>query len=376
MNFWTCTVPNSLASSISALALAKLLEDYLALEPSITLFEEGQALFELSQSRYSVSDSNGKCLLQVWSDARNIVRRVLEAERKDGALQLTVQRFGKSQPTRLEFCPSGDRRSTSAKKISRAQYAKLLQRVILEQNPGFRVESLSTRMDLERSFSPIYTRALIRRGNSAFALLGVNATEMQASIDAALGFGLLWLDACRQKSSPSVLVEGLKLFVPSGTSAVLRQRLAHLDRALAKWELYELDERSQQPTAFDTTDAGNIATRLVHAPDKHSALERFSTSIAQVLAVVADAEPVILSPTELAFRLHGLQFAGARMGGAASRSARWNNFTSACAPPSLRWTTPTKGPFAIICNTSRADATPATDPILSTAPCPNAGSSR
>lgn len=313
MNFWTCTVPDSIAPSISALALAKLIEDYLALEPSVTLFEESAPLFELSQSRYSVSENNGKCLLQVWSEERNIVRRVVDAERNNGVLQLTVQRFGKSQPSMLELCPSGDRRSASAKKITRAQYAKLLQRLILEQNPGFRVESISTGMDLERSFSPIYTRALIRRGNSAFAVLGVNATEMQASIDAALGFGLLWLDACREKGAAWIVVEGLKLIVPPGTSAVLRQRITHLNRDLAKWELYELDERTQQLTAFDTTDAGNIATRLVHAPDKHSALERFASSIAHVLAVVPDAEPVVMSPTELAFRLHGLQFAGARV---------------------------------------------------------------
>jgi hypothetical protein len=313
MNFWTCTVPYSIASSTSALALSKLLEDYLSLEPSVTLLEDGNPLFELSQSRYSVSESNGKCLLQVWSAERNIVRRVLEAERKSGTLQLTVQRFGKSQPSTLELCPGGDRRSPSAKKLARAQYAKLLQRLIVEQNAGFHVESISTGMDLERSFSPVYTRALLRRGNSAFAVLGVNATEMQASVDSALGFGLLWLDACREKSSPSVLVEGLKLFVPLGTSAVLRQRIAHLNRDLAKWELYECNERAQELTPFDSADAGNIATRLVHAPDKHSALERFATSIAQVLAIVPDADPVVITPTELAFRLHGLQFAGARM---------------------------------------------------------------
>ena len=89
----------------------------------------------------------------------------------------------------------------------------------------------------------------------------------------------------------SIVVEGLKLFVPPGTSAVLRQRIAHLNRDLAKWELYELDERTQQLTAFDTTDAGNIATRLVHAPDKHSALERFASSIAQVLALFPTPNP-------------------------------------------------------------------------------------
>ncbi len=301
------------ATSFTPLSLAQLLDEYLASEPSATVLEDNVPLFHLGDSHYSITESNGKCLLHLWSEERNVVRRVLDAERKNGSLRLSVQRFGKSQPVDLEFCATKDSRSASVKKASRAQYAKLLKRVLETHNPGFRVKSLSTSMDLERSFSPIYTRALIRRGHSAFAVLGVNASEMQASIDSALGFGILWLDACR-RNAPQQLVEGLKLFAPPGTSAVLRQRMAHLNRELAKWELFELDERTEQLTAFDTMDAGNIATRLVHAPDKHSALQRFAGSIAQVLAVVPEAEPVVVSATELAFRLHGLQCAGARIG--------------------------------------------------------------
>ncbi|ABF43761.1 hypothetical protein Acid345_4762 [Candidatus Koribacter versatilis Ellin345] len=303
----------SSASPITPTALTRMLDEYLASEPSATVLEDDVPLFHLDDCRYSISESNGKCLLHLWSEERNIVRRVLDAERKNGSLCLSVQRFGKSQPIVLEFCATRDSRSASAKKASRALYAKLLKRVLTANNPGFRIEALSTSMDLERSFSPIYTRALIRRGNSAFAVLGVNATELQPSIDAALGFGILWLEACR-RHAPQCLVEGLKLFAPPGTSAVLRQRMAHLNRELAKWELHELEERTEQLTTLDTTDAGNIATRLVHAPDKHSALQRFGGSIAQVLAVVPEAEPVVVSATELAFRLHGLQLAGARIG--------------------------------------------------------------
>jgi hypothetical protein len=168
-------------------------------------------------------------------------------------------------------------------------------------------------MDLEHSFSPVYTRALVRQGNSAFAVLGVNATETQSSIDAALGFGILWLEASRRICPAWIVIEGLRLFVPPGTSAVLQQRMANLNRDLAKWELYELDERSEQLTPVDTSDAGTIATRLVHAPEEPAVLQRFAASIAQVLAVVPEADPVVISATELVFRLHGLHFAGARI---------------------------------------------------------------
>jgi hypothetical protein len=301
-------------SEIGTETLNRLLSDYLESENTVQVMEDDVVLFHLEDGRYSVSDSNGKCLLHLWSDERNIVRRVVDAERKNGALRLSVLRFGKAQPSVLEFVRAGDSRTASARKAARAQYTKLLQRVLLAQNPGFKLQTIAGSMDLERSFSPVYTRALIRRGNSAFAVLGVNSGEMQSSVDAALGFAVLWMDDSRDRAAADTLVEGLKLFVPPGTSAVLRQRMAQLDRGRAKWELYELDERAEQLQAIDTADAGNIATRLVHAPDKHSALQRFGQSIAHVLSVVPEAEPVVISSTELAFRLHGLQFAGARLG--------------------------------------------------------------
>jgi hypothetical protein len=64
--------------------------------------------------------------------------------------------------------------------------------------------------------SPIYARGLLRRGQSGFAVLGVNAQEAQSSIDAALTFGILWLDACREAQAGKMTVEGLKLFLPVG----------------------------------------------------------------------------------------------------------------------------------------------------------------
>src|SRR5581483_4906339 len=202
-------------TTVSEASVRDLLGDYLATEAAVTVLEEGVPVFDLTESKYSVSESHGKCLLHVWSESRNIVRRVIDAERRRSGVVLTVQKFGKTQPVELEFCATGDRRSASGKKAARSQYAKLLQRLIGSQKPGWRIEALSTGMDLERSFSPIYTRALVRHGNSALAVLGVNATEMQASVDAALGFGILWLDACR-RSRREFLVEGLRLYVPPG----------------------------------------------------------------------------------------------------------------------------------------------------------------
>src|SRR5437868_4054300 len=178
---------------------------------------------------------------------------------------------------------------------------------------GYTVAKLTTAMDLERSFGPIYTRGLLRQGQSGFAVLGVNREETQASIDAALTFGILWLDSCRQEKAGKFVVEGLSLFVPPGTSALVRERMAHLNLEAAKWRLYEFDEREDRLKEIDVSDRGNIATRLVHWADERAVRERFADQIAYVCSLMGEVEIAIISAAEIGFRCHGLEFARARI---------------------------------------------------------------
>lgn len=64
---------------------------------------------------------------------------------------------------------------------------------------------------------------------------------------------------------------------------------------------------------MDCFDRGNIATRLVHCADEQAAYARFAASIEQVRGFMCESEIAILSPAEIAFRLHGLEFARARL---------------------------------------------------------------
>lgn len=294
-------------------ALAGLLQDFLSGSRDALVVEEGAAIFDLSQAKYSVAAEYGKCLLQFWSGERNVVRRVVEAEVKNDVLLLSVQRLGQARPSKLEICRERDRRSPSERRTLRALYRRRLERVIARTFPEWKSARLSSAMDLERSFGPIYSRGLLTRGRSAFALLGVNQAETQASIDAALTFGILWLDVCRQKQSGKTVVEGLQLFVPRGHSGIIRERVAHLDTNAAKWHLYEFDEREDSVIEVDCKDRGNIATRLVHCPDEIAARERFAGPIGQIRELIPEAEAVVLSGVEIAFRLYGLEFARARL---------------------------------------------------------------
>ena len=340
-----CTI-NAVHYNRSAMSspqhLARLIQDFLAETPLGEVWEDGALAFDLSTAQYSLSTEYGKCVLHMWSAERNAVRRVVEAEHKNDLLRLSVLRFGQSKPGKLELCRQRGGAPPSGRKQARTAYRQKL-RAVLERNfSGFTLDRLTNGTDLERSFSPVYTRGLMTRGNSGFALLGVNAQETQAAIDGAVTFGILWLDRCRQRAQAdrrrACHLEGLKLFVPPGTGEVARERMAHLNPAAGRWQLYEFNEREGIVTEIDTADRGNIATHLLPYPNCAAARERLAASLQRMAGILAEVVPslhpgetrvagsgltggpvaVVLSPTEIAFRQCGLEIARARLTDAGS----------------------------------------------------------
>ena len=203
----------------------------------------------------------------MWSEERNIVRRVLDFETRPHTLRpirpafRTIETRG-ARNRRRRRTAQRDRATGRSGAIIRSCWFALLER----EYPGAKIESISAKADLEHSFSPVYTRGVIRTGQSAFAVLGVNADESQASIDAALTFGILWLDYHRQRAD-RYHIEGLKLFVPTWRGEIVSQRMAHLDQSAVKWQLYQVGERIETCEELDFRDHGNLATRLVRAVD-------------------------------------------------------------------------------------------------------------
>jgi hypothetical protein len=301
--------------TVTPQSLTQTVQEFLSEASGAVVLENGAVAFDLARSKYSISGEHNRCLLHLWSAERNSVRRVLQAEVKNGTLRLAVQRMGQARPLKLEICRERDRRSPSTRKLCRAGYEQKLRRTLERHFPEFKIVRLTGGVDLEKSFGPIYTRGLIQRGRSAFAFLGVNAQETQSSIDAALTFGILWLDVCRKGQAANALVEGLHLFLPSGTAGLVRERMANLNRDAAKWSLFELDERDDALLEIDCADRGNISTRLVHTFDDQAARERFEKSIATVQEILPNCEVAVISAVEVAFRWRGLEFARTRLGG-------------------------------------------------------------
>ncbi len=174
-------------------------------------------------------------------------------------------------------------------------------------------------MDLEKSFGPAYARGSLVHGQQAWAVIAVNAEETQATVDGILTLGVLWLAHCRENAGGRRLYRGLRLIVPRGMAALTASRLPWMNADAAQWELWEFDEKTEEMEQRDTADHGNLTTRLVHAPNEEAARERFAEAAARVMALVPEAmravvEQRIQSGAEMAFRLHGLEFARVRMG--------------------------------------------------------------
>lgn len=306
--------------------LATQLRTFLDNHHAAVLLEGGRILFDLRLARTSVAAEHGHCVFHVWSEEHNLIRNVVGITMRKTGLRLYVLRMGQAKPQTLELQPQ-QRRLPSERENTRTRFIPLLERVLPKYFPDCKVEALRTAMDLERSFGPAYARGMLVRGNSAWAVIGVNGEESQALIDGVLTLGVLWLHHCRDQSGGRRLVEGLRLILPRGRSAVVAARLAWMHPGAAKWELYELDEKTEELFFRDHPDQGNLDTHLVYAPNALAAEERFRSAIQRVHALLptdaaAEMEVVIRSGSEVGLLWHGLEFARARTSVAEKSFAR------------------------------------------------------
>jgi len=311
----------------SAARLTESIEEFLANHPAAALLEEGRVLFDLRTARYTVTEQHGRCLLQLWSEERNLVRTVVDVQERAHCLRLVTRRMGVAKPQALELVPSSDRRTPTARDAARRNYQRLLERVLSRSCFGFKVDGFRSAMDLEHSFGPAYVRGRLLRGAVAEAVIGVGEAESAAIVDGILTLGILWLDHCRQHGGSRRHFGGLKVIVPAGAWQTTAERMVWLNHAAADFQLFTLDERSEELARVDFRDTGNLESRLVHAFSAQSAIERCQAGLERILSLAPSAaksrvEVRANSAGEVGLLLHGLEFARVRHGFAANSFAR------------------------------------------------------
>lgn len=283
----------------------------LAASGCVEVREDGQWLAELATLQCEVNRKGKQALVHLWSDERNLTRRVLRVkERAEDRIVLEVQRFGRAKPGRLEFLRTDSPRA--AGRITREQFRARFERVLKERFPDAVVDSLTAAPDLENSFSGLYVRGVMHEGSRAWALLAVSSNENAAAVEGILAFGILWLDWSRSHVQQRA-VEGLRIFVPQGASRCLRERLLALSPA-ARTEIYEVREPDAMMQKVDSADAGNLESRLVPRREIESKLRAAADIIAEIRSMLPGTANAIELRTvagkdELALSFRGLVFA-------------------------------------------------------------------
>ena len=313
------------------------IRDYLAEHPAATVLHQGRVLFDLRTAQYQVEAAHGRCLLQIWSDQQNLVRTVIALERRASCLRLATRQMGSAKPEPLEILPTGDRPSPSARDSSRRNYLRLLERVLRREFLDAKIDGMRSAMDLEHSFGPAYARGRVLRGVAAEAVIGVGQAESATTIDGILTLGILWLDHCRSSSNSARHFTGLKLIVPAGAWRTTAERMAWLNHAAADFQLYALDERTEELTCVDFRDTGNLEFRLTHAYSREAAVERCQDGLDRLFALIPPdhrqrVEVHPRSAAEVGLLLHGLEFARVRNGVAAHSFSRENEITFGAGP--------------------------------------------
>ena len=181
--------------------------------------------------------------------------------------------------------------------------------------PGFAISRLThLGGPVEKSFGPIYARGSLPPGP-----VGVRGSRSQCLGNsglhrAALTFGILWLDACRQLRGK---VPGRRTSLVRAARLLRAHPRAHgqSEPRCRQVESVRTQRAPRRLIEIDCTDRGNVATRLVHvAPTNRPPSSGSRTRSLESTAILPKCEVAVLSPAELAFRWRGLEFARARMG--------------------------------------------------------------
>src|SRR5579863_6086745 len=78
--------------------LVKTIQAFLSAHPAAAFLEDGRALFDMRTARCSVEESHGRCLLQLWSEERYLVRTVVELKQRAQSLRMATRKMGATRP--------------------------------------------------------------------------------------------------------------------------------------------------------------------------------------------------------------------------------------------------------------------------------------
>ncbi len=283
------------------LDLRDVVERFIAAAGEPAVLDPGEQPLRLFPDQWSVSEWNGRLLLQAWDADRNLVRRIvgLKEQTRD-RIALVTERFPKSRgelriadlaaPLGLEW----------ERRASRIAFRDRFRLILQREYPDWRVEEASTEPNLEQSLSPAYARAFLRRGPHGIAALA--APPEALDYPGIVAFGLIWLAYLRRREKTTA-IETLLLFLPVRHESGAVSRAALVSSAAADCSVHIFDDRDRIATV-DFSDAGNVDSTL--PPCRQPAAPN---SEPPLFPDLHGADRVELSDGAISLRINGLEFA-------------------------------------------------------------------
>lgn len=177
----------------------------------------------LRDSEYSLEIRSDRLWIDVWHENRNLSRRIVSIEgRGTGMLDCSIHRFG-GAVGKISFLDL-DRPQTAHRTLfgARHSFGEQFRRMLCRQLPGWELRSLSSGMDLQRSFSPLFPRARLTRGQHQIAAIACPDAMHEPAF---LTFALLWFAHLREHAERKIAATSLHLFLPEGAGTLTAHRL-------------------------------------------------------------------------------------------------------------------------------------------------------
>lgn len=272
---------------------------------SPAVLDPGEDPIPIGPDNFKLERRGGIIALEVWSETRNLVRRVTGVRSQQRArLELTVEKFGGRAGCLSLIDLAHPAGQEAMRRGIRLKYRERFRRSLLRQFPGWRIAELSTELDLEHSLSPSYPRALLRKGSVGLAAIG--AAEDATDVDGTLTFGLIWLDYLRRRD-PQVPVQGLAVFVPAGREIATCHRVRHLNSSVTCAIFVHFPDGLED--AVDPRDYTNFETRIDPCHRPLAAAPAETVEWIERIQTAPDVDRRDHADGAVSLAVHGLEFA-------------------------------------------------------------------
>jgi len=239
--------------------LRSAVERFVASAAQPALLDPGEEPFRLLPGQWAVREWNGRLVVEVWDDRRNLVRKIsgLLQERRD-RLVLATERFPRT-PGELRIAdlaaPAGQELE---RRTSRVAFRDRFRLILEREHSAWRVEEVSSEPNLEESLAGVFPRAFLRSGPRAMAAMAVPPGACDAAGVVALG--LIWLHHLRRREKRTQIGR-LLLYAPVNRKREVALRAALVDPAHVLCHVHTYDERDRI-ASVDYKDIGNAESTL------------------------------------------------------------------------------------------------------------------